>query len=47
MTIESLESRFLDGFRTARLSSSYLMCDTEVTWTRADAPAIVSEWVPA
>jgi hypothetical protein len=47
VTIESLESGFLDGFSSARLSLSYLMCDANVTWTRAAAPAIVSEGVPA
>jgi hypothetical protein len=47
VTIESLESGFLDSFSTATLSTSYLICDADVTWTRAAAPAIVSEGVPA
>jgi hypothetical protein len=47
VTIEELESDFIDTFSTARLSTSYLMCDAEVTWTRAAAPSIVGVGVPA
>jgi hypothetical protein len=39
VTIEDLESCFLDSFSTAALSTSYLMCDADVTWTRAGAPS--------
>jgi hypothetical protein len=35
--VEDLESEFLKGFRTAEPTASYLMCDAEVTWTRATA----------
>jgi hypothetical protein len=37
VTIEALDSAFLAGFATARLSPSYLMRDVGVTWTRATA----------
>jgi len=42
VTIEKVESGFIDSFRTARLSTSYLMRDVEVAWTRAPAPAMAS-----
>ena len=38
--IESLESGFLDSFSTATLSTSFLMCDADVTWTRVAASAM-------
>lgn len=47
LSIESLESGFLDGFSTATPSTSYLMCDADVTWTRTAAPAMTSAGVPA
>lgn len=47
VTIEGLESGFLDSFSTARLSSSYLMCDADVTWTRAEPPAMAGVGAPA
>lgn len=46
VTIEVLESGFLDSFTTARLSTAYLMCDADVTWTRA-APPIAGAGVRA
>lgn len=45
--IEELESGFVDSFTTARLSTSYLMFDADVTWTRAAAPSLTSPGVPA
>jgi len=42
VTVEELDSGFIDGFTTARLSTSYLMCNADVTWTRAVAPAMTS-----
>jgi hypothetical protein len=47
VVIGDLESGFIDSFSTARLSTSYLMCDAHVTWTRAEAPAMTSKGVPA
>ena len=38
VVVEDLESAFLDGFATATLSTSYVMRDVDVTWTRAPAP---------
>ena len=38
VTVDELESEFIGGFATARPATSYLMCDAEVTWTRAAAP---------
>ena len=47
VTVDVLESDFIGSFSSAVLSTSYLMCDADVTWTRAAAPAIVSAGVPA
>lgn len=47
VAIDVLDSAFIDGFSTARLSTSYLMCDADVTWTRATPPAIVRAGAPA
>jgi len=47
VTIDVFESDFIDSFSTARLSTSFLMCDAGVTWTRAVSPAIVSAGAPA
>lgn len=47
VTIEELESGFIDSFSTAEPSTSYVMCDAEVTWTRAAAPPMTSAGVPA
>jgi hypothetical protein len=47
VTLEALESDFIDTFSTSRLSTSYLMCDADVTWTRAVAPAMANARVPA
>jgi hypothetical protein len=47
VTVDVLESDFIDSFSSAVLSTSYLMCDADVTWTREAAPAIVSAGVPA
>lgn len=47
VSIDELESDFIDSFSTARLSSSYLMCDADFTWTRDAAPAMTSAGVPA
>jgi len=38
VTVELLESEFLDSFATAEQSRSYLMSDAEVRWTRAQSP---------
>lgn len=38
VTVQDLASDFIDSFATAALSSSYLMCDADVTWTRAAGP---------
>ncbi len=46
VTIDALASDFIDSFSTATFSTSYLMCDADVTWTRAAAPAIVSAGAP-
>lgn len=40
VTVEELDSRFLDGFTTARVAAAYLMCDADVTWAREHAPLI-------
>ena len=40
VTTDALDSGFIDSFSTARLSTSYLMRDVEVTWTRAAAPTM-------
>lgn len=42
VTVDLLESDFMDSFSSAVLSTSYLMSDADVTWTRAASPAIVS-----
>ena len=47
VVIEEFESGFVDSFATATLSTSYLMCDAEVTWTRAAAPSMVTAGAPA
>lgn len=36
--ISDIESAFLASFATAKLSTSYLMSDAEVVWTRAASP---------
>jgi hypothetical protein len=46
VTVDVLESDFIDSFSTARLSIPYRMCDADVTWTRAVSPAIVSAGAP-
>jgi hypothetical protein len=40
VTVDELDSGFIESFSTARLSTAYLMCDAGVTWTRAAAPTI-------
>ncbi|MEE8602403.1 DUF2071 domain-containing protein [Euzebya tangerina] len=47
VTVDVLESNFIDSFSTAVISNSFLMCDADVEWTRAAAPAIVSGGTPA
>jgi hypothetical protein len=39
VTVEILDSAFLDGFSTARPATSYLMRDVDVRWTPAGVPA--------
>jgi hypothetical protein len=39
VTVEILDSAFLDGFSTARAATSYLMRDVDVSWTPAGVPA--------
>jgi hypothetical protein len=46
VVVEDVESAFLDSFTSAELSTSYLLRDAEVTWTRAPAPS-PSAGVPA
>lgn len=46
MRVEDLDAPFLDGFSTARLSTSYLMVDAEVTWTRAATPVTAGAVAP-
>lgn len=38
VTVDVLASDFVDSFSSAVLSTSYLMCDADVTWTRAAVP---------
>lgn len=38
VVVEHLTSAFIGSFNTAELSTSYLMSDADVTWTRAAAP---------
>lgn len=38
--IEDLACPYLDGFATAVASTSYLMCDVDVVWTRGTAPSL-------
>lgn len=47
VTVDVLESGFIGSFSSAVLSTSYLMRDAEVTWTRAAAPERVSTGVLA
>jgi hypothetical protein len=39
VVVEDLASGFVDSFASAEPSTSYLMCDAEVTWTRAAEPS--------
>jgi hypothetical protein len=47
VTVDVLESDFIDSFFSAVLSTSYLMCDADVRWMRTAAPATVSTGAPA
>ena len=38
VVVEKLESRFIDGFRSAQLAASYLMENIAVTWTPTSVP---------
>lgn len=39
IVVHDLDSEFFDGFDTARLAASYVMCDADVVWTRSSSPA--------
>jgi len=47
VTIEEIDSVFISSFATAELSTSYLMRDADVTWTRAAVPAMTRVGAPA
>lgn len=47
VSIDALDSEFLDGFVTAQMAASYLMCDADVTWTRDVGPATATARSPA
>ncbi len=47
VAVDVLESGFIDSFSSAVLSTSYLMCDADVTWTRSAASAVASTGAPA
>ena len=40
--IDKLDSHFLDAFTSIRPTTSYLMRDVQVRWTRASAPAVAA-----
>ena len=46
VVVEDLASDFVDSFTSAEPSTSYLMCDADVTWTRAAEPSTRSEVAP-
>lgn len=46
VVINDLASEFIDSFATAELSTSYLMCDAEVIWTRAVPPSARASVAP-
>jgi hypothetical protein len=39
VVVDDLVSGFVDGFHTSSVSTAYLMCDADVTWTRAQVPS--------
>jgi hypothetical protein len=42
VTIEHLDSAFLDGFSSARPVTSYLMRDVDVVWTPASTAGLLA-----